>query len=580
MYYFCAENIFMRILFFVLLQLACVAHLIAQQLRPDIWNNLVVVEVLNAKQEIVPNIDVALYSTKDGKLYVGKTNSTGKAMILVPRNNNFQIKVNDFVVSERFYVIDKPYSTIPKTVTYKGPLPEFSSLETTTSTNDTMRVEIKEMVPDVNHVLIKIEMTDYNNKLLVNEKVIFAARNSKKTFLTKTNAEGKSQLLLPKGDFYDLHLQKQNYFTVFFLEQNERIYSKTIKIQYKGTQTIIDSDKEREAQILRLSVRIAELESLSAMDAKAINELKQNYAMLKNKIIRKYEDYSFILNDLNTFIPVNKLYDNKQIDVTFKGKPNAIHYIKPVEIYIKNISTQEIRCMIEAGRILKSVNPVSCDLLVTQKEMFVLQPGESETRDIYAMSIQKSVAASDETSIYKINELANEDLLTIARLINEKRYFIPEAQWAVWTLSDGLPIKMVAGFNSQAAEEMKFVLKVLTFNPDLALVDNSLANESSKNKTGVYADVDFRLTNYNNPKLGIPRSGSFEYFISKTSPVSIAMFNVKNVLVRELYFNAKQSAGNAILPFKYDESVYPDEKYIFKLLVNEELVKTITLEKP
>ena len=62
----------------------------------------------------------------------------------------------------------------------------------------------QELVPTETKALLEITVTDFKEKPLANESLTFVSEKTKKEFPAKTGANGKTKILLPEGDTYDV----------------------------------------------------------------------------------------------------------------------------------------------------------------------------------------------------------------------------------------------------------------------------------------------------------------------------------------------------------------------------------------
>ncbi|MFN8437454.1 MAG: OmpA family protein [Cytophagales bacterium] len=60
--------------------------------------------------------------------------------------------------------------------------------------------------PSEDSVLLKVKVKDYNNKLRVNDAIVFYAKNAAKSFEYITNTKGEFEALLPEGDTYEVKI--------------------------------------------------------------------------------------------------------------------------------------------------------------------------------------------------------------------------------------------------------------------------------------------------------------------------------------------------------------------------------------
>lgn len=568
-----------RVLLIIFLLFAMLTN--AQEVRPDVRHAVIITAVKTGKQEIVPFVNVSYEDVKTGKTFLGKTNSDGKAHVKVPIGQTYKIKVNDMLVVTRYFVVNRPYSTMPKSVTYNGPIPTEAGANPVQedARPDTTSVALDDgVIPDKEKVLIKIAMTDESGSPLADEKVVFTGRKTKRTFIARTNSSGKTKMLLKKGDFYDLHLEKKRDFMVIHLPIDERVYGKTLNLKYKGTKEIAKEELERQEKILQLKARIAELEDQIGQE-KANAELQGHYERLRKETIRDFENYFNLKNVSKVYTPIGNAITQGLVEFTMKGNANSTHYHKPAILTLKNKTASTISIIVENGRILNNVEGKFQDLVVTKRQLFVLDPNATETRELEAMCMEKQKSAPTGEATYKFAELVDDNFITLTRFIERKEYQGSIGQRAVWVLTNKEPIKMVAGFKNEQGEQLQNMLRILTKDKKLKSLAQIELGVAQKQLDDIYRDVDERKIEFYSNQFTDKISGFFEYDIKNQSEVMIAMFNTQGIIVREIYYNPSERMGKRRFDFSFDGSVYPAEAYLFKLIIDGSVKKTIKLDK-
>lgn len=552
---------------------------ISQEVRPDVRNAVIILGVKNGTQEPIPYINVSFEDLKTGKTFLGKTNSKGKAHVKVPIGETYKIKVNDILVSPRYFVVNRPYSTMPKSVTYNGPVPKFTEEKGSEdiAKADTTETKQENLVPDQENVLIRVNMSNETGSPLPDEKVTFTGRKTKRTVISLTNSSGQAAMLLPKGDFYDLHLEKKRDFMVIHLPVDERVYGKTLNIKYKGTIEIEKEEQERQKQILQLKAKIAELEDRVG-EEKSKYELHGYYSKLRRETIQDFEGFFNLRDVYKVYMPIDKAVAQGLVEYSIKGANNSTHYLKPAEIVLTNKTGQAVNVIVENGRKLRNKSGEYQSLICTKRQLFVLEANASETRELEAMCIEMPKKAPNDAAYYEIEQLAEEDLNTVTRFIERRGFQSIVGQRAVWVFTDKEPVKMIAGFKSDEANQLQELVRILTMDKKLKTELQKELEASKQQLDDIYRDVDDKKINFYNPNYSMKISGFFEYSLAKNSEVMIAMFNTKGIIVREIYYNPSESSGSRRFDFSFDGSVYPEEIYLFKLIIDSDVKKTIKLE--
>lgn len=94
----------------------------------------------------------------------------------------------------------------------------------------------QDLQPSEKAALLHVVVTDFSENPRPNEVVIFRAEASGKAVKRKTNAEGKFDILLPKGDTYAIQyqdfLQKRDYSSIE-IPSDKGLMEATLEVQYE-----------------------------------------------------------------------------------------------------------------------------------------------------------------------------------------------------------------------------------------------------------------------------------------------------------------------------------------------------------
>ncbi|MEM7186903.1 MAG: hypothetical protein AAF466_09610 [Bacteroidota bacterium] len=260
-------------------------------------------------------------------------------------------------------------------------------------------------------------------------------------------------------------------------------------------------------------------------------------------------------------LDLSKAQESDKIEIMIKGSEESTHYMKPVEITITNTSEADLEVVIPNGQIFHTTSEDVQDVVITREEMVALAPGEQRTLPLYAMCIQQKNSGSNDDEIYRLGPMAPKNLVALTREIEKRKDFNTLGQYAVWTLSDGEHLNSISGFDMEEALHLKTFVAGLMGVP-----------------VPEYDPNDY-LTNYEDDGL-IQRAvkSRFRYFFTEESAVTIAMFDEDNILVRELYNNPNEQAGEHYLEFEYDVEVYTDKTYFVRLIRDEEIKVSMKME--
>jgi hypothetical protein len=79
--------------------------------------------------------------------------------------------------------------------------------------------------------------------------------------------------------------------------------------------------------------------------------------------------------------------------------------------------------------------------------------------------------------------------------------------------------------------------------------------------------------------LGTSGSGEINYSFTQMKDIQIAMFDSRGILVRELVNKKKVPPGRYTQTYQFDSSVYPDDVYDIKLIMNNEITMSHKWDK-
>jgi hypothetical protein len=234
------------------------------------------------------------------------------------------------------------------------------------------------------------------------------------------------------------------------------------------------------------------------------------------------------------------------------GNSESPHYYQPLTVSLKNITDDEILIKIPVGQTFVSRSGDHQDILTTKEELIAIKAKGNSDRKVFGMCIQQSNAAPNKDEAYDLGKMASGNLLALSKEIQSRKAFHVIGQNAVWALTDGNDLNEINGYDKKEAAYLK------TFVADLK---------------GVPVP-DYPADDYyeNNPLLIKRRvGGRFKYKFSKTSSVTIGMFDEQGIIVRELYSNPKATPGERTLKYAFDEEVHTDDVYYIRLIVDGQI---------
>lgn len=254
-------------------------------------------------------------------------------------------------------------------------------------------------------------------------------------------------------------------------------------------------------------------------------------------------------------ISLKDALDKKIVTATIKqGSANSTHYHSPFVANIKNNSKDLVEIVLENGHILTPDSEDFQHFIVTRELIVKLKPYENTSKPVYAMCIKRNLSAPINSTEYKPSALASKELVKLSTFIEKTKTFEPNAQFLLWEIID----------NKERT----------------ALIDTfELYNENqvralAKTENGKRAEVLFGYEQEAEQEYIVLMEGSFSMEFGFPRNVHIAMFNMQNVIVKELYNNPKTPVGKTLLGYNFNSLDYPDEEYKINLVVNGEVLMT------
>jgi len=283
------------------------------------------------------------------------------------------------------------------------------------------------------------------------------------------------------------------------------------------------------------------------------------------KTIKLASIISFLfINVFNVFsedyITLTEAIDNNKVKCNLTVNENGTHYTIQFIMSIENLTKKELKIKIEPGQLFTAEDDPYQNFINTKEVKIEIMAKNTKDVEIHAMCIENSDLAPSAGKVYKIGKMAESSLLELAQLIDTKKWYEKsEAQDAVWCVANDKDISEIIGPDESIVTQLQeFVSKAKNVPVPLKETLNSYT------------------TNYYHTEFTRKVSGYFEYDISKTTNISIAMFDANNILVRQLFYNENQSAGSYKYDYAFDATVYTDKLYYFKLIENG--IVTLELE--
>lgn len=263
--------------------------------------------------------------------------------------------------------------------------------------------------------------------------------------------------------------------------------------------------------------------------------------------------------------PFDKAVKQKMISFVANGNSKSTHFLKPLILKLQNLLTTTKTVKIENGQTFIAGDSAYQNLVVTKELIVSIPPNGNKTVELYAMCIENHDSAPVDNVIYKEGKMAGPSLRGLTMIIEKKGYFDQTAQEAVWCIVNNNDIEDIAGFNNEEVLELqKYVCSV-----------------TGKKIPPPPAPDDY-LHNYNYKNFKRTIGGYFEFDFTKKSNVKVAMFNIRGIVIRELYNQTNVAPGYHKIKFEFDGSAFEYGNYIIKMIIDGDVFyeKEIELKEP
>jgi len=241
----------------------------------------------------------------------------------------------------------------------------------------------------------------------------------------------------------------------------------------------------------------------------------------------------------------------KKVQAEIVSNGTSAHYQNPVLLTLRNTSGSSLEVNIPAGTLFEPEDTTYQGYMSNRDMLVQLAPGESKPVAVSAMCIHAQRGSPFSTAPYRYAGKATGKMLQVAELVRDMGlYESITGQQAVWAVSDNEPLEDITSFNENTRSRVVEKLALITGRAIPPPPDPD--------------DYERNLEATPRVKIG----GSYDFRLSSTKAIHIAMFNSNNVVVRELYNNPAEPPGPKHIDFFFDADIYTDDVYYFRLLAD------------
>ncbi len=146
--------------------------------------------------------------------------------------------------------------------------------------------------------------------------------------------------------------------------------------------------------------------------------------------------------------------------------------------------------------------------------------------------------------------IVENNLSLLTKEIERLEAYDVAGQNAVWNITDNGTLYDIAGYDVDAGAPLRTYVANLLNIPDDEIPVFDEPQELKRVRTA---------------------GGNFRYKFSRTSAVTIGMFNSQDIIVKELYQNPETPPGEHRLSYEFDVEEFTDDVYYIRLIINGQI---------
>jgi len=236
------------------------------------------------------------------------------------------------------------------------------------------------------------------------------------------------------------------------------------------------------------------------------------------------------------------------------GNDSSVHYAQPLMLKLASTCKENIQISIPAGFVFKAMDSTFQNIVVTQRIVATLTPGQTKRIVLRGMCMESGDRAPKGTCSYEPDKMASEKIVQLAQFIEQNKYFSPAGQEAMWTLINDAPLYEITSLDTSQAAVLQKFLSELTGKP----ITKAPEEESYLYD---YAEKPHKVT----------VGGEINFSLHHRTSVVWALYSEDGILLREMY-NGFVEPGESKLTFEYDAEVFNDPVYFLKLVADDKII--------
>jgi hypothetical protein len=250
--------------------------------------------------------------------------------------------------------------------------------------------------------------------------------------------------------------------------------------------------------------------------------------------------------------------EKKLVDATMYGLVGGGHEEQSVHLDLKSNAKSTLTIRLEAGQLFYPYEDNVQPLMLVKEEVIVLEPGKKAKQVLYAYCVEQSAAGPGIRDTFSIGPLADGALLEMAKFLNEKSYFGPGIQDAVWSISDGESVESIYVKDMQLSNELRQKVADLTGQQYVPLSRETFRMEQPEVIRTVRTLVEpYKLF-----------SGYVEAYSPSGTELRVTLTDANGQELRELFKGSTgYSSGKLKYPFELDGRTLEHKMYYVRYYI-------------
>jgi hypothetical protein len=230
---------------------------------------------------------------------------------------------------------------------------------------------------------------------------------------------------------------------------------------------------------------------------------------------------------------------------------------------IERASAENLLISLDYGYTMVPEDTGTQTMVVTQTLMVKLAPKQKKNYRIYAMCTEAHDGGPSSDQSFNLGKRFSGNLLSLAEIINRKRYQTDAGQHAMWCLTDDYDLSSINDDDTtQMYDLRRFVAKAK--NLPLASI------YTNNNTTGITYNEPVRIRT-------ITYSGSLSYNVNRTAKVMIALFDEDNHMKKVYVNNENQHTGEYTYNYELSSNDMNGKKHYLRMFRDGRLEEEIAI---